>query len=106
MPDLIDRFLTVVERYAARIEVELEQDPPVVVAYAESGLAFAAAWTSDEGLVVRIRLDAQVPPASLLEHVEGGSLTYEARINNVDELQALDDTLRRSEQLAERRFRN
>jgi hypothetical protein len=98
--DLIDRFLAIVERYSARVEIELERDPPVVVAYAESGLAFVAAWMSDEGLIVRIRLDPHAPHTEALEHVEGGSLTYEAIVSTADQLDQLESTLRRSERLA------
>lgn len=96
---LIEGLVTALQRFAARVEVEIDRDPPVIVAFAGNGLAFAAGWMSDEGLVVRLRLDAKASDIRSFEPIEGGSLTYEAIVQTPTQLEALEDTLRRSERL-------
>lgn len=99
MSRLIEGLVTALQRFAARVEVEIDRDPPVIVAFAGNGLAFAAGWMSDEGLVVRLRLDAKASDIRSFEPIEGGSLTYEAIVQTPTQLEALEDTLRRSERL-------
>ena len=100
MLELIGEFVSMLEQFAARVEVELVRDPPVVAAYAHSGLVFAAGWMAEDGLAIRVRLDASATDMETLEHVEGGTLSHEAVVQTSEQLAALENILRRSERLA------
>lgn len=103
---LVDRLVDALRHIDGEIEVDLESDPPVLVAHGRSGRIFAAAWMQDEGLVVRMRLDEDTDHDRLLEHVEGGDLTYETVIRSEDDVESLEQALARSERLSEGRSSN
>jgi len=101
--ELAARFLTVLQGSGTDVTVDLTDEPVAIVAYSKTGRVFAAAWESDEGLVVRLRLDAMAGGAyPQMEYVDGGTLAYEVVMRSNDEVDALGDMLDRARTLATR----
>jgi hypothetical protein len=82
----MDAVVAVLRRLGSgAVVVDLTEEPPTVVARAATGLVFAAAWPTEEGVALRLRLLAtQAAPG--LEHVSPGSLGYEALLTSPEEV--------------------
>lgn len=101
--ELAAHYVEVLRGSGNDIEADLNEDPPVILAYSKSGRVFAAAWPSEEGLVVRLRLDAMATDEfPEMEHIDGGTLAYEAIMRSLDEIDSFREMLDRAYELAAR----
>lgn len=101
--ELVSHYLAMLQSVGRGVTIDLTDEPVVVLAYSSTGRVFAAAWESDEGLVVRLRLDAMAADHPEMEHIEGGSLAYEVVMHSPDEVDSLGEMLMRANDLAGRR---
>ncbi len=102
--DLTAHYVGMLRRSGTGVRVDLTEDPVAIIAHSDSGRVFAAAWESDEGLVVRLRLDAMAGEEfPEMEYVDGGTLAYEVVMRSVEDIESLGAMLERAHDLAARR---
>lgn len=102
--DLTARYVEMLRRTGTDVKVDLADEPVTILAHAASGRVFAAAWESDEGLIVRLRLDAMAGDRFPdMEYVDGGTLAYEVIMRTADDVDSLGEMLERAHELAARR---
>lgn len=102
--DLTAHYVAMLRRTGTDVRVDLTDEPVAVIAHSDSGRVFAAAWDSDEGLVVRLRLDAMAGEEfPEMEYVDGGTLAYEVVMRSVEDIDSLGAMLERAHDLAARR---